>query len=66
MGRLGDQLIPEAKPEPRLGAMALRQIGCPSDQLIPGVILAVYRPESVAKNFWHLPTESGSPSISCA
>ncbi len=50
IGRSSDQLIPEAKPEPKLGAMALRQIGRYSDQialrqigrfsdqLIPGVI----------------------------
>ncbi len=33
IGRLGDQLIPEAgRPEPRLGEIALRQIGRCGDQ----------------------------------
>jgi len=49
MGRLGNQLIPEAKPEPRLGKVALRQIGRSSDQLIPGAIQFNQR-QSVAKN----------------
>jgi len=51
IGRRGDQLIPEAKLEPRLGEPRLGEIGRPSDQLIPGAIRAVHPLLSVAKKF---------------
>ena len=48
IGRPSDQLISEAKPEPRLGQVALRQIGRPSDQLI----LLAANPSLAHSAFW--------------